>query len=337
MDSSSSSLKDIHKTQELNTQETEIASSQPSSSIVPAAQEAEILVQISPHSSLERDQYIYYLPSLSQVTQSSQTEQAASSIGESSPPPISSPFVVHDQVGIIPDLQSLPNSSSYHPTTTKPTISSSVTQTVGDVNPFEDPRLLHKNDLLSATSATSSDSIEDRASPLVILRRGTRTSSRLSKSSPSQNSERVLRKARNSFAAHKPPAAANTEAAHNRQGPENSVSPISTAFPAAGIGHDLDELSQFQPVIQGTTGLGRSDLSPVNDKLSVGDRQPGLSEVTPAVNDSSELAFQTQIPYLFDSQIQELKSCLPSATGESVRFISLIRCGRYVYADLNLP
>ena len=323
VDSSSSPLKDIHITQELDTQEKgEIASSQLSSSIIPAAEEAQILVQISPHSSLEHEQYICYLASLSQVTQSSQVEQADSGIGESSPPAASSPFVVHDQAGTIPDSQSLPNSSSYRPTI-KSTTSSSAGQTLGDVNIFIDPRLLHKNGLLSATSATSSDSIEDGASPLAIPRRETRASSLLLKSSPSQESERTLRKARISFAARQPSTTANTEAAYSLQGQVNSSSPA-----CSRIGHGLVKGSHFEPVIQGTTGISRSGLPPLNDKLGAVDSQPDLSGVTPSGNDTSELAFQTQIPFLIESQTRDLTSGSPSSDGKLVRSKRLIFCGR---------
>ena len=320
MDSSSSPLKDIHNTQELGQhEESEAASSQISSSIAPAAEEAEILVQISPHSSLERDQYICYLASLSQLTQPSQAQRTDPGIGESSPPAASSsassPIVVRDQGGTIPDSQSIFDSSSYKPTLTKSPTSSRATQTTEDIDTSIGSRLLPKDGSLSTTIATSSDPIEDGASPLAIPRRETRAASLLSKSSSSQGSGRILRKARISSVARRLSTTTDSEAAYTPQDLANSISLLS-----AEIRPNLDEAYQFEPISQGTTGHGQSENSPVNDKLGAADRQPDLPAVTLAGNNTFESAFQTQIPYLSDTQTRASTPSWPSSVGMSVKY-----------------
>ena len=80
-----------------------------------------IAVQISPpHSSLDREQYILYLASISQQTaQSSHGRQPESDLGESSPAPAGRRVAgSRDYNTIIPDSQSLPGSSTYNPSTT---------------------------------------------------------------------------------------------------------------------------------------------------------------------------------------------------------------------------
>ena len=80
-----------------------------------------ISVQISPpHSSLDREQYILYLASISQQTaQSSHDRQPESDLGKSSPTPSGRRVAgSRDYNTIIPDSQSLPGSSTYNPSTT---------------------------------------------------------------------------------------------------------------------------------------------------------------------------------------------------------------------------
>ena len=77
----------------------------------------DLFVQISQHSSLDRDQYLHYHSSLSTRSYlSSAPPHEDSGLGESSPAPEdSSPWKsIHG--GIVPDSQSLPGSSDYHPT-----------------------------------------------------------------------------------------------------------------------------------------------------------------------------------------------------------------------------
>ena len=90
-----------------------------------------VVVQISPpHSSLDRDQYDFYIASLSQQSvQTSQIEDPDSGLGESSPAiPDTAAVVRSNFPSIIPDSQSLPGSSTYEQSTSKSSIHLSRTQ-----------------------------------------------------------------------------------------------------------------------------------------------------------------------------------------------------------------
>ena len=77
---------------------------------------SELFVQVSQHSSLDRDQYNCYQSSLSVRSYlSSAPLHEDSGLGESSPAPEASELCKYDQEGIVPDSQSLPGSSTYRP------------------------------------------------------------------------------------------------------------------------------------------------------------------------------------------------------------------------------
>lgn len=74
-------------------------------------------VQISQHSSLDKDLYIaYYSSSSIQGSLQSIAPHPDSGLGESSPPPEVFPSQVTQTDGVVPDSQSFPGSSSYVPT-----------------------------------------------------------------------------------------------------------------------------------------------------------------------------------------------------------------------------
>lgn len=75
------------------------------------------LIQVSQHSSFDRDQYLQYQSSLSvKSVLSSLPPHEDSGLGESSPPPDPCQLEISPQTRIVPDSQSLPGSSSYVPT-----------------------------------------------------------------------------------------------------------------------------------------------------------------------------------------------------------------------------
>lgn len=82
--------------------------------IPPSNLKSSLLVNISQHSSFERDPHLDYHPSLSaNSTVSSVPLQEDSGLGESSPSPEDSSLNISPQVRIVPDSQSIPGSSSY--------------------------------------------------------------------------------------------------------------------------------------------------------------------------------------------------------------------------------
>lgn len=82
----------------------------------PLHSKSKLHVQISQHSSFDRDRYLQYQSSLSVDTVlSSLPPHQDSGLGESSPSPDSSHSELSPRTRIVPDSQSLPGSSSYLP------------------------------------------------------------------------------------------------------------------------------------------------------------------------------------------------------------------------------
>lgn len=121
-----------------------------------------LAVQISQHSSFDREQYVHFLASGSaQGLPSSEPQHQDSGLGSSSPLQQAVPEpVVFYREGIVPDSQSLPGSSSYLPTSSRSVDTSAglVQRTASSGsrgNAFEDVTL----------SIEVSDPIEDPSSP----------------------------------------------------------------------------------------------------------------------------------------------------------------------------
>ena len=134
----------------------------------------ELVVLISQHSSFEREEYLRYHSSLSSTnTASSILQHQDSGLGESSPPSESSIPDKLEREGVIPDSQSLPDSSSYIPT-------SSTSQSVRSFTQAETGNrvVVASSWTISTNSSAShpvssysptrelSDSIEDSSDPL---------------------------------------------------------------------------------------------------------------------------------------------------------------------------
>ena len=135
---------------------------------------ASIIVQVSQHSSFERDLYVAYQSSLSnQGNLSSPLPRRKSGSGESSP----------DSNGIIPDSQSLPGSSSYQPTS-----STSLVVLGADQAPLtHQTSVLHNSTDLESSSGgivESNDSIEDSSAVVVAASQASTIASERSKSEP---------------------------------------------------------------------------------------------------------------------------------------------------------
>ena len=141
-----------------------------------------ITVQISQHSSFDKDLYIAYQSSLStQGTSSLPSIHTKLGLERSSPPP--STHSLADSNGIIPDSQSLPGSSSYRPTS-----SASLAVLGADHTPLNPQhRVLHNNtDLESSTGgvAETKDSIEDSSAIVIEASQPSVIASERSKSEP---------------------------------------------------------------------------------------------------------------------------------------------------------
>ncbi|KAI9880921.1 MAG: hypothetical protein M1830_009989 [Pleopsidium flavum] len=130
-----------------------------------------LAVQISQHSSFDRDQYVQFIASSSvQGLSSSQPQDLDSGLGSSSPfqQTVADPVAFY-RAGIVPDSQSLPGSSSYIPTSSisVDTSADSVARAASPgsrSNPFEDVTL---GVVLASTPPVEvSDIIEDPSSPV---------------------------------------------------------------------------------------------------------------------------------------------------------------------------
>ena len=141
-----------------------------------------ITVQVSQHSSFDKDLYIAYESSLStQGTSSLLSIHTQLGLERSSPPP--STHSPADSNGIIPDSQSLPGSSSYRPTS-----SASLAVLGADHTPLNPQhRVLQNNtDLESSTGgvAEAKDSIEDSSAIVIEASQPSVIASERSRSEP---------------------------------------------------------------------------------------------------------------------------------------------------------
>ena len=115
-----------------------------------------LFVQISQHSSLDRDQYLHYLSSLSTRSYvSSVPPHEDSGLGESSSDPEDLGLSKSDHEVVVPDSQSLPGSSSYQPTT----------HTVQSFSTHSEPRNQQYHSCYSPHSSTHSSTLSDSFEP----------------------------------------------------------------------------------------------------------------------------------------------------------------------------
>lgn len=180
VDLSSSPARGIEETQAV----AEVADSQLPLPLI--VDEPGIAVQISPHSSLDRQQFLQYSSNLgAPLTLGAQPEQIDSIVGESSPASTLLDWVDFHQSGIVPDSQSLEGSASYIATQSKTDSRLSATQsTIG----------AHSNsasNLLASLSVEPpnepSDTIQDSSNPPVATAATLETNNHVSRPPPLQN------------------------------------------------------------------------------------------------------------------------------------------------------
>ena len=238
-------------------------------------------VQISQHSSFERDQYIRYQSSLStQGALSLLSPHRVSELGESSPSSISSLEKSH-QNGIVPDSQSLAGSSEYVPSINATSTSelTSSNQSAGDIFIVHSSRIADNFDLGSSLRESEATHTSDSLSSSVVsASEGLVTSSQRSRSAPPQLSSAKSRRK------HSPRRGAIAQLSRKLPHP----SPI--------IPDSLEQVSSTQLAqtpIQGDNSFSGTKELNINTYFS---------NPSQKLNSSPEIDFQTQISLVLDSQ-----------------------------------
>lgn len=155
----------------------------------PLHSQSKLRVQVSQHSSFDREQYLQYQSSLSvNSVLSSLPPHQDSGLGESSPPPDPSHLEPSPRTRIVPDSQSLPGSSSYvpSPSFSETNIGASLTtgyreKTYTSTSFDQDTGLLTEDELLSSDPVEESTGFYVAESPEY-------SRFRRSRSAPTQNS-----------------------------------------------------------------------------------------------------------------------------------------------------
>ncbi len=248
-----------------------------------------ITVQVSQHSSLDRDLYIAYQSSLStQSNLSSLIPRQNSRDRESTP----------ECNGTIPDSQSLPGSSSYQPTS-----STSLVVLGADQAPLAHQTSLHNSTDLESSSgelARSNDSIEDSSAFVVAASQASIIESERSKSEPAPNTTESS--SGSPFGARFPSL------------PRSTSDPTSTFHHQHRRGAIVSEHPRkhhiiYDQVIRGTadfqsphqSGVGQTQQRQRSSEIQV----PGSADRSSHQSHNSSahsLVFQTQVPLAFASQ-----------------------------------
>ena len=259
-----------------------------------------IIVQISQHSSFDKDLYIAYQSSLStQGTSSLLPVHTQLGLEGSSPSLTHSPA---DSNGIIPDSQSLPGSSSYRPTS-----SASLAVLGADHTPLNPQhRVLHNNtDLESSTGGVpeAKDSIEDSSAVVIEASQPSVIASERSRSEPAPTTTESS--SASSFGAQLRSLARSTsDPTPTYHGQHQCRALVSKDLCAHSVVQSqvVKGLADFQSSSQSRAGYSqqRQRSSEVHVPGSV-DRSSHQSYI---VDDSPvhSLVFQTQVPIAFASQ-----------------------------------
>ena len=260
-----------------------------------------IIVQVSQHSSFDKDLYIAYQSSLStQGTTSLLRTHTQLGLGGSSPPPLTHSSA--DSNGVIPDSQSLPGSSSYRPTS-----SASLAVLGADHTPLvPQHRVFHNNtDLESSTGGVgeAKDSIEDSSAVVIeasqpsVIALGTLKS----KTAPATTES----SSPSSFGAQLRSLARSTsDPTPTCQGQHQSRALVSKDLCAHSLVRDrvIEDPPNFQSPHQPRTGYThqrqRSSKVQVPGSVDRSSYQSHTVDDSPAHN----LVFQTQVPLAFASQ-----------------------------------
>ena len=259
-----------------------------------------IIVQVSQHSSFDKDLYIAYQSSLStQGTSSLLPIHTQLGLEGFSPPLTHSPA---DSNGIIPDSQSLPGSSSYRPTS-----SASLAVLGADHTPLSPQhRALHNNtDLESSTGGVveAKDSIEDSSAVVIEASQPSVITSERSRSEPAPTTTESS--SASSFGAQLRSLARSTsDPSPTYHGQHQRRVLVSKDLCAHSVVQDqvIEGPADLQSLHQPRAGYTqqRQRSSKVQVPGSVG----RSSHQSQTVNDSPvhSLVFQTQVPLAFASQ-----------------------------------
>lgn len=316
---SSSPTKDSQDIHAASTQETsQVQDNQLPQSSLSSSDQPNLRVEITPHSSLDPEQYRLYLASQSvRVQEASLQEQADSGFDESSSISASPQYPGRVRGDVVPDSQSLPNSSSYLPTESRST--PSVIQTSGEDSRggFIDPRLLLGRRSCSINITAGSDPIEDISSSQDLSESLFVGNHHHSESIVIEDSRIDSTGHYSSSQFHNPSAGSNPKVAVfalERQ----SVNGLQTSsgLEVAAPSERLVASSVFEPDTQGTSGISR----PSADTTTNANLCPEDIQVTSAQDISNEynphsLAFQTQLPLRFDECLSESTPESPSTPG----------------------
>lgn len=269
----------------------------------PTFNSPDIIVQVSQHSSFDRDLYVAYQSSLSTQRNSSLfLPRLKSELGDSATPPATSSPRAADSNNIIPDSQSLPGSSSYNPTP-----STSLAVLGADQTPLSHQSrvLFNSPDLESSTGevAATDESIEDSSAIVVTASQPSVIASERSRSEPAPNITES--------------ASASPFGAWFPSLPRSTSDPISTyqdqhrprAFVSErssdhNIIHDLRIQIPADFQSSHRTGAGHIQLRQRSSEVQVPGSADRSSHQTHAVDicHTQSLVFQTQVPLAFASQ-----------------------------------
>ena len=275
-------------------------------------------MRITPHSSLDPEQYRIYVSSQSiQAQQTSQLEQPDSGFDESSPISASPQDPIQIRGGIVPDSQSIPNFSSYLPTEIKS--SSSVVQASEDDNRgrFIDPRLLAQRELSSVHISADSDPIEDIISSQDLPEHIDAGNRQLSESIVIEDSRRDSRGQNRSSDLHPHSIVSSLEVAALLPGRQAySGDSASPGLNITSTGARPLVSSNFEPDTQGSSCIVRPSAGTlINDSPNRQKPQPELAQNIPNEHSTDSLTFQTQVPLHFEDQRSELAPESPSTPG----------------------
>jgi len=310
---SSSPTKDSQASHADSIQESsQVGDNQLSQSSLPSSDQQDLRIEITPHSSLDPEQYRVYLASQSiQAQQASQQDQADSGFDESSSISASPQYPGRVRSDVVPDSQSLPNSSSYHPPEGRS--SPSVIQTSGEDSRggFLDPRLLLKKGSCSINITASSDPIEDISSSQDLSERLFVGRHQLSGSIVIEDSRRDSNGHYSSSQLHNPSTGSSPKTevlALERQ--------TSSGLEVAALRGQPVVSSVFEPDTQGTSGISRPSADiPTNANLDPEGIQAALVQDISDGHNTHSLVFQTQLPLPFDDCLSESAPESPSTPG----------------------
>lgn len=274
-----------------------------------------IIVQVSQHSSFDKDLYVAYQHSLStQENASSLLSHPSSGVGKSSPP------ATFDSNGIIPDSQSLPGSSTYEPTS-----STSLAVLGADQAPIiHQSRFFHNStDLDSSTGgvAVASDSIEDSSAVVVAASQPFVIASERSRSEPAPNTTESS--SASPFGARFPSLPRSTSDPTSTYYNQHRHRAIVSERPTDhSITHDqiIPTSADFQSPHQ--TGTRHTHQCQRSSEVQVPGSADQRSHQSHAVENSPahSLVFQTQVPLAFASQGSRVSILSAGASSSDLMF-----------------